>query len=112
MGRFQVEIKEPAEKAIKDLAKKYPKVWDDLRFTFEALESTPRMGVRIKGFAKCYKIRVKSSDIAGGKRKGFRVITWPKESEKKVEVWFVYAKPEIADMTPQELKALIEKYSR
>lgn len=111
LGRFQVEIKEPAEKAIRDLAKKYRRIWDDLRPIFEAIESHPRLGTPIKGFAKCYKIRVKSSDIAEGKSKGFRVITWPKENEGKVEVWFVYAKPETKFMTPKEIKALIKKYS-
>lgn len=111
MGQFEVEIKEPAEKAIKDLAKKYPKIWDDLQPILEDLESNPRLGVPIKGFGKCYKIKVKSSDIAGGKRKGFRVITWPKESEQKVEVWIVYAKPEVATMTPKEIQELIKRYS-
>jgi mRNA-degrading endonuclease RelE of RelBE toxin-antitoxin system len=112
VGRFQVEIKEPAEKAIKALAKKYPKIWEDLRPVVEALESTCRLGAPIKGFAKCYKIRVKSSDIGGGKSHGFRIIARPKENERRVEIWFVYAKPEIANMSPQELEMLLKKYSR
>jgi mRNA-degrading endonuclease RelE of RelBE toxin-antitoxin system len=76
LGRFQVEIKEPAEKAIRDLAKKYRRIWDDLRPIFEALESHPRLGTALLSVTKfaskaqtLQRARVRGSGSSHGPKK-------------------------------------------
>lgn len=93
MGRFEVVVTDLAQKDIKELSKKYPRILDDLEPPLEELESNPRLGNAVHGYGRCHKLRVASSDIKGGKSRGFRVITLPAEEQRKVYVIWVYAKP-------------------
>jgi mRNA-degrading endonuclease RelE of RelBE toxin-antitoxin system len=69
---FNIIPTPPFEKELKQLAKKYPSVKNDLAVLAAALQRDPKMGVPLGN--DCYKIRMAISSKGKGKSGGIRVL--------------------------------------
>ncbi len=91
-------------KELKALAKKYPKIKNDIAALAEALKKNPRQGDPLpKG---CFKIRMQITGKPAGKRGGARVITFVKVVNEKIYPFSIHDKAEQANN--QELDDLLK----
>lgn len=78
------------EKELKLLAKKYPKIKEDIKDLKKDLEEKPQQGYPLP--KSCYKIRMKITGKPAGKRGGARIITFVKIIDEKVYLLSIYDK--------------------
>jgi len=96
------------DKAVKRLGKKYRRIKVDLERVVRTLSANPFAGMAIPGFGhRIWKIRLASTDMQVGKRGGYRVIYAVDREEQACYLLYIYAKPEKADMSAQELEDLL-----
>ena len=96
------------DKAVKRLRKKYRRIKVDLERVVRTLSANPFAGMAIPGFGhRIWKVRLASTDMQVGKRGGYRVIYAVGWEEHACYLLFIYAKPEKADMSAQELEGLL-----
>lgn len=93
------------------LERKYPRIKQDIEKAFkDGLEG--RLDA-LPGYShKLWKYRVGSQDMGRGKRGGFRLIFYmePKQEPRIVYLLTVYAKSERADVSPDELLRLWNRF--
>lgn len=98
------------KKRIKQLAKKYHSILQDLKELEQELKKNPHCGVDLgKGLRK---VRMSISSKGKGKSGGARVITYMtiiNVEEGKVTLLTIYDKSEQDSISDQELKQLIEE---
>ena len=105
---YEVRTIPAFDRAVKRLHRKYRHIKEDLQKLVETLSSDPFVGVAIPGFAhEVWKIRLASTDIGKGKRGGYRVIYAVRQDTQTCYLLYVYAKPQKADVTPEEIEALL-----
>lgn len=96
------------DKAVKRLRKKYRHIKVDLERLVKILKADPFAGMAIPGFGhRIWKIRLASTDMQVGKRGGYRIIYAIDREEQACYLLYIYAKPEKADMSVQELEDLL-----
>jgi len=89
------------ERQIKHLLKKYPHLVEDLdNFKEDFLKGKTRANAIPGCSGKIYKARIKSTDIAKGKRSGYRLIYYLEENT--VILLTMYVKPEKKDITAKK----------
>ncbi|MEZ4668792.1 MAG: type II toxin-antitoxin system RelE/ParE family toxin [Anaerolineae bacterium] len=94
---------------IKRLRKKYRHILDDVDLLVDRLRNGETPGDRIPGTGyTTYKVRLKSSDLAKGKRGGFRLIYYLQTTTERF-LLTIYAKSEQSDISPDEIAALVRK---
>ena len=101
MGRFKRDVKQ--------LAKKYRHIKDDLKELENILTSKPKAGQaipKLKGLI--YKIRVRNRDILKGKSGGYRVIYYLDEINRIIFMVTVYVKGEKENI---RLNEILETFS-
>jgi mRNA-degrading endonuclease RelE of RelBE toxin-antitoxin system len=109
---IQVEIARPAAKDLKQLSKKYPHVVDDIMDLIDQLAAGDTPGDQIPGVGyTVYKVRIKSSDLSKGKSSGYRAIYYVRLSTNVILIT-VYIKNERVDISPEEIRRLIEEYEQ
>jgi mRNA-degrading endonuclease RelE of RelBE toxin-antitoxin system len=106
----QVEIARPAARDLKRLRKKYPHAVEDVEALIRQLESGESPGNQIPGIGyTVYKVRIKSSDLSKGKSGGYRVIYYIRTTTRVILIT-IYVKNEQIDITPEEIRRMIEEY--
>ena len=106
---FNVIATDPFERKLKRLSKKYSSLKEDLSSVIEQLAEHPVMGTPIG--KNCYKIRVAIASKGKGKSGGARIITYVRVIKNTVFLMDIYDKSEQANISPKELKLLLDLLS-
>ena len=77
-------------KETKRLAKKYPKLSEDLKTLQKILWENPRTGVPLGN--NCYKLRLQNTSIKKGKSGGFRIILFLVDEDNVIRLLAIYSK--------------------
>ena len=91
----------------RELMKYYPNIRKDLKELSRMLKENPKSGKPLG--KKVYKVRLRSSDIAKGKRSGYRVITYVLDEQKIIRILTIYAKPRKANITDKEIINILQQ---
>lgn len=109
---IQVEAAPTFTKNLRNLAKKYRSIRDDIQPVIEQLERGELPGDQISGIGyDVFKLRVKNSDIQKGKSGGYRMIYYVKTA-KGIILLTVYIKSEKADIPADEIMGIIVEYEK
>lgn len=109
---IQVEAAPTFTKNLRNLAKKYRSIRDDIQPVIEELERGELPGDQISGIGyDVFKLRVRNSDIQKGKSGGYRIIYYVKTA-KGIILLTVYTKSEQADIPADEIMGIIVEYER
>ena len=92
-------------KNLKQLAKKYPSITDDIAKLAENLKENPLEGTPLG--KDCYKIRMAITSKNKGKSGGSRVITCVKIVAQTVILLSIYDKSEMETITDDDLSELL-----
>ena len=95
------------EKQARRLSRKYPSLKNDLLQLIKSLKENPGQGTALGN--QCYKIRLAIKSKAKGKSGGARVVTHIVVYNTIVYLLSVYDKSEKADLSPGELKQLLNE---
>ncbi|MEW6104453.1 MAG: type II toxin-antitoxin system RelE/ParE family toxin [bacterium] len=107
--RFEIRFSKPFKRSLHHLEKKYQRIRFDLEGAIEVLLIYPDLGKVIPNTQGVRKLRVKSSDMAKGKRGGFRLLYLLDKEKSCITLLFVYDKPEKKDISPKEIERIIEE---
>jgi len=102
-----IEVSQKFEKDVKQLAKRYKKIKQDLKLLKQQLLFNPTFGTSLGN--DCYKIRIPNSSIPTGKSGGFRIITLVKIIDNKIILLTIYSKTEKENITKEELNSILEE---
>ena len=94
------------DKDIKQLAKKYPSIKQDVANLGKLLEDNPEMGDEV--IQNCYKIRMAITSKGKGKSGGARVITHILIEQENVFLLSIYDKSKKEDIPDNEIKDLLK----
>jgi mRNA-degrading endonuclease RelE of RelBE toxin-antitoxin system len=106
---FDVVATAPFERKLKQLAKKYPSISDDLFAVAEELAQNPTLGIPLG--KNCYKIRMAITSKTKGKSGGARLITYVRVLKNTVYLMDIYDKSELSTISIVELQMVIESLS-
>ncbi|MBE9217360.1 type II toxin-antitoxin system RelE family toxin [Dolichospermum flos-aquae] len=110
MPFIQVEVTLRFQRNLRKLAKKYPKIDDDIQPVIEQLQQGEILGDCIPKIGyEVFKLRVKNSDIQKGKSGGYRLIYYVKTATAII-LLTIYAKSEQADISPDDIQGIISEY--
>ncbi|RTL59960.1 MAG: hypothetical protein EKK37_03705 [Sphingobacteriales bacterium] len=104
---FNIIPTPPFEKELKQLAKKYPSLKNDLSVLITKLLAEPKMGTPLGN--DCYKIRMAITSKGKGKSGGARVITFVQVIDENIFLLSIYDKADAANISDKELKDRIRK---
>jgi len=94
---------------LKNLRKKYPNVGDDLQPLVDRLGQGETPGDQIQGVGyTAYKTRLSSQDAQRGKSGGYRVIYYIRTANRVI-LMSIYIKSARVDITPDEIRRLIDE---
>lgn len=97
---------------LRNLAKKYRSVRNDIQPVIAQLERGELPGDRISGISyDVFKVRVRNSDVQKGKSGGYRLIYYVK-TENGIILLTVYTKSVQADIPADEITGIILEYQR
>ena len=106
---IEVQVSLPFLRRLKDLAKRYRQIQNDIQPVIDELRTGNFLGDRIKGTGyTVLKVRAKNSDIPVGKSGGYRLI-YQVLSPRSVSLLLIYAKSEQSDVSVEEIISAIEK---
>ena len=109
---IQIEASLIFQKNIRNLAKKYRNIRQDIQPIINQLEQGELLGDQISGIGyPVFKLRVKNSDIQKGKSGGYRLIYYLKTSTGIV-LLTIYPKSEQSDIEADEIRDIITKYQQ
>ena len=98
------------KRSLRQLAKRYRQVKNDVTPLLQALAKGGTLGERIQGVnGTLYKVRLKNTDSRKGKRGGYRVIYYL-QNEQHIILLTIYSKQEQSDISSGELRQLLDKY--
>lgn len=106
----QVSLLNEFQRRLKRLARKFRTLNDETDQLIDALEINPQRGKSLGG--GLYKIRLGSTSKGGGKRGGFRVITYYVEQTAEGEVVYmvtIYDKSEESSISKDDLLDLLAR---
>jgi len=104
---YKVIPTEYFKQQVRELMKYYPNIRKDLKELSRMLKENPKAGKPLG--KKIYKIRLRSSDIAKGKRSGYRVITYVLDEQKIIRILTIYAKPRRTNITDKEIITILQQ---
>ena len=93
------------EKELKQLAKKYPSVKNDIIDLATKLLNEPKMGTALGN--DCYKIRMAITSKGKGKSGGARVITFVQIIETTIYFLSIYDKADTSNISDKILKEIL-----
>ncbi|MBI1780843.1 MAG: type II toxin-antitoxin system RelE/ParE family toxin [Sphingobacteriales bacterium] len=105
---FNIIPTPPFEKELKQLAKKYPSLKNDLFVLIAKLLAEPKMGTPLGN--DCYKIRMAITSKGKGKSGGARIITFVQIIDENIFLLSIYDKADAANISDKELKERIKKF--
>ncbi len=98
------------KRRFKGLAKKYRQIQTDIEPVLVQISRGDVIGDQIKGTQyTVYKVRARNSDAQSGKSGGYRLI-YQVESPTAVVLHLIYAKSEQANVSAEEIQAVIAQY--
>ena len=107
---IQVEVTLRFQRNLRKLAKKYPKIHNDIQPVIEQLKKGEILGDCIPKIGyEVFKLRVKNSNLQKGKSAGYRLIYYVKTATAII-LLTIYAKSEQANITPDEIQSIISEY--
>ena len=89
---FEVIPTQIFEKELKVLAKRYPKIKDDIKNLKEELQKNPQQGAPLP--KSCFKVRMQITGKSSGKSGGARIITYVKVVDERIYLLSIYDKAE------------------
>jgi len=99
----------PFQRQLKQLAKRYRNIKNDIQPTVKELQKGNFVGNQIKGVQQTiFKVRAKNTDIPTGKSGGYRII-YQVISGEIVLLLLIYAKSDTANITAQEIEKIIKE---
>ncbi len=111
MSKLSIGYSPQFKRDVKQLFKKYRQIRRDVNAFIEQLKQGETPGDQIPGAGyTVYKVRLKNSDLSKGKRGGYRLIYYLKTAERIILIT-IYAKSEQADISPDEIRRIIEDLS-
>ena len=105
-----IEVSQKFEKDVKQLAKRYKKIKQDLKLLKQQLLFNPTLGTPLGN--DCYKIRIPNSSVPTGKSGGFRIITLVKIIDNKIILLTIYSKSDKENITKEELNSILEELNQ
>jgi hypothetical protein len=99
---FNIVTTPSFEKELKQLAKKYPSIKNDIADLAARLLKEPKMGTALGN--DCYKIRMAITAKGKGKSGGARVITFVQVIETTIFLLSIYDKADAANISDKVLK--------
>jgi addiction module RelE/StbE family toxin len=110
--RVQVEFTPEFKRNLRTLSKKYPHSRSDVEPVIDQLQKGQILGEQIAGTGHTlFKLRIKNSDIAKGKRSGYRLIYWLK-IDVQIVLLTIYSKSEQGDISAKELVKIVREFER
>lgn len=98
------------KRSLRQLAKRYRQVKNDLTPLLHSLAKGETPGDRIQGVnGILYKVRLKNTDSRKGKRGGYCVIYYLQNKQHTI-LLTIYSKQEQSDISADELRQLLDKY--
>ena len=91
---------------VKQLAKKYKNIKNDLRQLQKELQVNPKSGIHL--FGNCYKIRLVNSSVPTGKSGGFRVIYYYLDSNENIFLLSIYSKSDQANLSDEKIVQILK----
>lgn len=105
----KIKFTEPFKKRLKNLAKNYRQIKQDIEPIIQELQTGNFIGSQVKGVkATVFKVRAKNSDIPTGKSGGYRLI-YQLISPTEILMLVIYAKSEQTNISSQEIETLINQ---
>lgn len=109
---IQVEASSTFNRNLRDLAKKYRNIKNDLQPIIEQLEQGELPGDQIAGIGyTVFKLRVWNSDTQKGKSGGYRLIYYVKTATGII-LLTVYIKSEQVDIAAADIRSIITAYEQ
>lgn len=109
---IQVQASGTFTRNIRNLAKKYRSIRNDIQPVIEQLERGDLPGDKIPGIGyDVFKLRVRNSDIQKGKSGGYRLIYYVKTATGII-LLTIYAKSEQADIVADEIRSIITEHEK
>ncbi|MBZ0097548.1 MAG: type II toxin-antitoxin system RelE/ParE family toxin [Taibaiella sp.] len=112
MNKPPVEVIVPThfEKIVKRLRKRFPKISNLIRELIQTLEQGETPGDQIQGVGyTAYKVRLPNPDAQKGKSGGYRVVYYIKRAGRVI-LLVVYSKTDQVDISPDEIRVLINQF--
>ena len=104
---YKIIPTETFKQQVKVLQKDYHNIRQDLKELNRMLLENSKCGKALG--KKVYKIRLRNSDIAKGKRGGYRVISYVTDENQKVHLLTIYAKSRQTDIREDEILFILQK---
>ena len=109
---IQVEASPVFSRNLRDLAKKYRNIRNDIKPVVEQLEQGDLPGDQILGVGYAvFKLRVRNSDTQKGKSGGYRLIYYVKTSTGII-LLTIYAKSEQVDIAAKDIQNIVAEYEQ
>jgi mRNA-degrading endonuclease RelE of RelBE toxin-antitoxin system len=109
---IQVQASSTFNRNLRNLAKKYRRIRQDIEPVIAQLEQGELLGDQISGVGYAvFKLRVKNSDIQKGKSGGYRLIYYVK-TPTGIILLTIYTKSEQVDIAPEDIQRMIADYER
>ena len=109
---IQVEASPVFSRNLRDLAKKYRNIRNDIKPVVEQLEQGDLPGGQIPGVGYAvFKLRVRNSDTQKGKSGGYRLIYYVKTSTGII-LLTIYAKSEQVDIAAKDIQNIVAEYEQ
>ena len=109
-NKVQLLFASEFKRNIRQLAKKYRNIKNDLTPLLQALENGETPGEQIQGTgATLFKTRIKNSNNNKGKSGGYRVIYFIRQKNQTI-LLSAYSKSQQSDISSEFLYKLVEKY--
>ena len=106
MSNFTIEYTAEFKRNLRQLAKKYRRIKNDLQELLDKLAKGNKPGDQIKGVVyEVFKARVRNTDSSRGKSGGYRVIYQCKDQQ--IILITIYSKSEQQDIEPSEIQQII-----
>ncbi|WP_030008043.1 type II toxin-antitoxin system RelE/ParE family toxin [Picosynechococcus sp. NKBG042902] len=108
---IQIETSAVFRRNLRKLSKKYRNIKQDLQPIIEALSQGELPGDQIPGVSyPVFKLRIRNSDVQKGKSGGYRLIYYLK-TDTGIILLTLYTKSERANISPEDIRQIIENYS-
>lgn len=104
---FKVIPTPPFERELKQLAKKYSSLKNDIFNIVQELLINPRIGKSLGG--DCYKVRMAISSKGRGKSSGARLITYVQIIDQNIFLIAIYDKSEMASLTEKDIRQRLKR---
>jgi len=108
--QVQVEFTPEFKRNIRALSKKYCHIRSDVQLVIGQLQAGEFVGDRIRGTRHVvFKVRVRNSDIRGGKSAGYRLI-YQVEAPTSVVLVTIYSKLDQGDIPAHRIRRILAEF--